>query len=176
MLVAALREVVAAARLVDKQGLRRRNTELARHVRGNAGLAVRYADHRALNGISRPPDRRDTARTRAGKRHRAYAPALAVLRRVAQPISAAHLAALSDPRTEAQHAAVLAVVHAFAARDRRLPGLQATGGVLTAGPLTYVHDGAQLRARRQPGIHVGDAVLDVPLDQADIERAVDLAS
>src|SRR5439155_21990876 len=99
-----------------------------------------------------------------------------VPRPAAQPSSAAHHAALPHPRTEAQHAVVLAIVHAFAARGHRLPGLQATGGVLTAGPLTYVHDGAQLRARRQPGIHVGDAVLDVPLDQADIERAVDLAS
>jgi hypothetical protein len=163
VLAAALRQVITAASLVDRQGLRRRDTELARHIRFNAGLAVRYADHRTIEDVSRPPDRRDVARTRAGKRRQVYSPALAVLDRATSPVDAGHVMALSDPRTAAQHALVADTVELLGQRGQRVPPLRAADGVLAGGPVTYVHDGSARRSPLAAGVHVGDLLLDVPV-------------
>lgn len=166
VLVAALRAIVAAAVLVDRQGLRRRNSALARHVRHNEGLAVRYLDHRALNGISRGPDRRDVARARAGKRRGTYEPALSVLRRAASPIGADHIAALGSRRAQAQHAALGATIEALVARGVHVPKLRPAGGALVGGPISFVNDEVAARTGQAAGIGVGDLLLDVPVDAA----------
>lgn len=163
VLAQALKEIVAAAKLVDKQGLKRRNTEMASHIRYNAQLAVRYRDHRALNEIDKKPDARDVGRTRSGKRHATYEPALAVLKRAATPITAAHITALSDRRTEAQHAALVSAVALLRARGYDVPPLRAGDGIVAGGPIVYVHDLASPRTDLPPGLHVGDLLLDVPL-------------
>jgi hypothetical protein len=161
VLVAALRAIRDAARLVDRQGLRRRDSDLARHVRHNAGLATRWLDHRALAGISRPPDRRDRARTRAGKRAATYRPALELLEVAAAPIGPDHIDALADARARAQHAVVAELVAALRRRGYPEGALAAQRGILRGRWVRYVHDGAASRAPLPPGIHAGDLLLDV---------------
>jgi hypothetical protein len=165
VLVSALRSVVDAGILVERQGLRTRNSDLARHVRHNAGLANRYLDHRALSGVTSSPDRRDVMRARSGKHRGTYLPALAVLRRAAGPIGPDHVAALSSPRTRAQHAAFVAVLDALARRGRPVPPLRSVGTTFAGGPVAFVHDDHAARHGRAPGVWVGDdLLLDVAVD------------
>lgn len=163
VLVAALRAVRDAARLVDRQGLRRRDSDLARHVRHNAALATRWLDHRALAGVTRAPDRRDRARTRAGKRSRTYQAALDLLRVAAAPIGPAHIDALADARATAQHALVAQLVAALRRRGYPEAGLVADRGILRGRWVRYVHDAAASRSPLPPGVHAGDLLLDVPV-------------
>jgi hypothetical protein len=159
VLAGALRAVAGAARAVERQGLRRRNSELARHIRLNGTLAIRYAEHRSLVAIERPPDRRDIRRARAGVRHRTYVHALAVLRRAAQPIGPDHVAALADDRTLADHRLLLDVVTGLRRRGVDVPSLRLTGGRVTAGRVRYVHP-TLAGADEAPGVRVGDLALD----------------
>jgi hypothetical protein len=188
VLAAALRAILNAARTVDRQGLSRRDSELARHVRYNAGVALRFSEHRTLSGMSRAPDRRDIRRTRTGVRHRVYQPALDVLARAARPIGPAHVGALAGPRVNAQHAILVQVVAAMHRRGVATHGLRPDQGILIGGPVAYVHPDTAARTENTPGIHVGRLVLDAPggpqpnaadahhivvEDPADVERIVD---
>lgn len=172
VLVASLRAIADAGVLVERQGLRTRNSDLARHVRHNAGMAMRYLDHRAITGVSPSPDRRDIMRARSGKHRAAYAPALAVLRRVSAPIGPDHVAALSSPRTRAQHAALVTVIDALRRRGRVVPPLRSIGATFAGGPVVFVHDEHANRAGRAAGIWVDDVLLDVDSvrDVDDVER------
>jgi hypothetical protein len=164
VLVASLRAISDAGVLVERQGLRSRNSDLARHVRHNAGVALRYLDHRAISGVSPSPDRRDIMRARSGKHRGAYAPALAVLRRVTTPIGPDHVAALSSARTRTQHAALVAVLDVLRDRGRPVPPMRSIGASFAGGPVTFVHDDHAARAGVPAGISVGDLLLDVPVD------------
>ena len=161
VLVSALRSIRDAGLLVERQGLRTRNSDLARHVRRNAGQAMRYLDHRAISGVSPSPDRRDVMRARSGKHRATYAPALAVLRRATAPIGPDHVAALSSPRARAQHAALVAVLDVLRRQGRPAPPLRSIGPAFSGGPVSFVHDEHAARAGVAPGIHVGDVLLDV---------------
>ena len=163
VLVGALLSITSAGVLVERQGLRKRNSGLARHIRHNAGVAMRFLDHRALNGVQRHPDRRDIMRARSGKNRGRYVHALAVLKRASSPIRPDHVAALGSPRTQAQHAALLAVIEALHRRGIEVPAMRPLGGTMTGRPITYVHDDLARRAGRPAGIHVGDLLLDVPV-------------
>jgi hypothetical protein len=158
VLAGALRAVATAARAVERQGLARRSSELARHVRINGSLATRYAEHRSLVSIDRPPDRRDIRRARAGVRHRTYVHALGVLRRAAQPIGPPHLAALAESRTALDHALLLDVVQGLRDLGVDIPGLRPQGGRLVAGPIRYAHP--TLAGPNEAGVRVGDTALD----------------
>lgn len=162
VLVAALRAVLTAGQLVERQGLRRRDSELARHVRRNTVAALRFLDHRALVNIAPSHDRRDVAKVRTGRRRAAYAPALAALRRFQAPVQPAQIAALAGPRARAQHAALVAVLDALADAGLAAP-LRPVHGALVGGSLAYVHDEAAARTGRPAGISVGDLLLDVPV-------------
>jgi hypothetical protein len=173
MLVAALRSVVGAARVIERGALTTLHlpaaTEVARHARRNAALALRYLDHRALSGVdTRKPTPKEIARVRASKRARTYLPALAVLDRGDGP-GPSDVEALSDARTLGEHSTLADVLdvldrrgHAVAVHVRR--------GALTAGPVTYAHPDHPLRPSRS-GIRIAGVVVSTGASAAEIERS-----
>lgn len=175
VLASCLRAVVEAGQLVDRQGLRQRDSALARHVRHNSDMALRYLDHPALAGVQPSADRRDVARARSGKHRGTYAPALAVMRRATGPIGPDHVAALSSARTRAQHAALAAVVDVLARRGRPVPPMRSVGPTFAAGPVSFVHDEHADRAGIPSGIHVDELLLDVVVDASGTVRSGDEA-
>jgi hypothetical protein len=168
VLAEALRAVSRAASVVERQGLSRRSSELARHVRVNGMLAGRYREHRAIASVSRGPDARDLRRARAGLRHRTYIPALAVLRRASQPFTPTHLVALSDPATHEQHALLVAAVTGLRARGVVVRDLRVASGSLVAGPVSY-RNRALARDGQPAGVYIGDHSV---TDAATLDAAI----
>ncbi|MGH9276156.1 MAG: hypothetical protein ACRDZU_16050, partial [Acidimicrobiales bacterium] len=147
VLASALRTVVETARTVNTQSLRERDSDLSRLVRHNNSRAIRFLDHRALAGVSRGRvTARERARTRANRRKRGYEHALAVLERSDTPLDPQDLELVADARTEAQHAAIVAVVAELRKRGHMVPALEVHGGLVNAGPFTYIHDRSRAAA------------------------------
>jgi hypothetical protein len=173
ILVAALRSIVDAERAIERASGASRpgpsGPDLARHARRNSSLAVRYLDHRALSGVQRQrPTPKAVARVRAGKRARTYLPALAVLERGVESLGPMVIDGLTDAHTLAEHATLADLLDGLERRGHRI-SLRAHRGMLAGGPVTYVHRNHPLRPS-EPGIRVGDLVLESNAAPADIDR------
>lgn len=162
VLKGALAAIAAAGRAVEPRA-ESVDGDHGRRARLNGQRANRQLEHQSLAAV--PVTRltpRSLQRTRAGSRRTTYGPALALLRRAAEPVSAARLTAIADARTRAQHdlfAATLAQLEAVAGP---LPPLRTAHGGLVAGPITYHHPGRTLDDHQTDGITVGQVLLDVP--------------
>ena len=156
VLVAALQSISDAARLVDVGALRTRDTPLARRIRDNGNLARRYLDHRALADVPRvKPTSRDRTRTRAGLRRRAYAPAMAVLDVVTEPLTADELELVTDEQTAAQHSVAVMTLAELRLRGHDVPPARIRDRVVVSGPFTYVHPNSRVGVDVGRGVRVG---------------------
>lgn len=164
VLVGALSAVAGAGASVDVVGNDSYEDEGLRRARHNAKVARRYLDHRTLEGVTNTgrPSRRAVKRTRGGKSRAAYRPALAMLDRVAEPLSLEDLAPYCDRRTRVQHGVLLGIIEELEARGMRVPSLRAEGGSLFAGPVEYVHPRRRGDRSRVHGILIGHVLVDVP--------------
>lgn len=143
-----------------------------REARRNGSDAGRFVSHPSLQRVTRQrPKARALKRTRSGKHHRSYAPALAMLARTADPIDAGDLRRWSDARTRAQHAALMGLVDRLEARAGRLPDFRVEGPALYAGPVQYRHGRAIGDHAGLSGILIGDLLVDVPDRLGDPNRA-----
>jgi hypothetical protein len=198
--------VAALGRLADAghqagDGLEKIDTPQVHHARRVGMEAGRWAAHPSLQSVTREQPRpRALRRARAGKHRKTYGPAIDLLEREANPLSAHEVLEWCDERTRAQHAVFMGVVDRLEATGGHLPDFRVERGALYCGPLQY-HHGRQGTAELA-GIVVGDLLLDVPdrladpdrnradaalaarahghrsiaiLDDADLDRAVELA-
>jgi len=104
VLVAALVAVRDAAELSAEQAPPPEwGTPAFRHIKRNGNDARRFVEHPSLQRVARTvPGGRALRRTRAGKKAKVYAPALAMLRRAADPLPVDEVRAWCDRRTRAQ--------------------------------------------------------------------------
>jgi hypothetical protein len=122
-----------------------------------------FLQHPSLRGVTRKkPDARALSRTRSGRSRESYAPALAMLEHVADPIDVDDLLQYVDRRTKAQQAALLALVDKIEERGNKLPPFRAEEGVLYAGPIQYHHPRTLGNVDRLSGIVIGNLLIDVP--------------
>ena len=180
VLVAALLAVRDAARdAVEHTGGHQRYQEAeVRAAIRNGNDAARFVEHPSLARVKRSkPTPRALKRTRTGKKRTAYEPALAVLDRVAEPLTLDQLRGVCDRRTRAQHALLLGVVHRLE-RDpgNRLPPFRVESGALWAGPVQYRHPRGAGEASGVAGVVVGDVLVDVPARLGAPDRRRDEAA
>jgi hypothetical protein len=143
--------------------------DAARHA-GNE--AARWMDHPSLTNVSRQrPGARAVRRTRSGKHRTTYGPALAVLDRSSEPLSAVDVDAWRDARTRAQHAVLMGLVERLERGGRRLPEFRVERGALLAGPMQYLHNRRIGDHDTVAGITVGSLLVDVPARLHDPDRA-----
>ncbi len=133
--------------------------------------AARWLDHPSLAGIPRQrAGPRAIRRTRSGKHRRTYEPALAMLARASEPLSADEVAAWRDQRTRAQHHVLVGVIRRLERDGRALPPFRVERGSLFAGPVQY-HHGRWLGDRDTvSGIMIGRLLIDVPSRLHDPDR------
>ena len=141
---------------------------LARKVGSSAG---RWMDHPSLAPISRvKPNPRAMRRTRSGKHRKTYQPALDVLDRAADPISADEAFRWCRPVVHRRHRLLMGLVDRLEHDGRRqVPAFRAEHGALLAGPLVFHPgraDGAGLA-----GVLLGPLLIDGPA-RADDSREV----
>lgn len=175
--------------------------DVTRRARQNGHVAARMMEHQTLAAVPvTRPSGRALRRTRAGSRRATYRPALAVLRRAANPVQVEHLDPLIDKHTRARHALLVDVLEAVEQSVGSVPPLRTAHGGLVAGPVRYHHRGRHDEGQLE-GVTVGDVLLDVPhpgdvepdrsraqlearagamrtvlvLEPADVARAVELA-
>lgn len=172
VLVAALRAVAEAGRDIDAVDDDSYEDDGARRARHNARAARRYLDHGALAQVRLEGrvSQRDLRRTRGGKSSRSYRPALAMLERVAEPLTLEELMPYADRRTRAQHALLLAVIDELAGRGLDVPALRAEAGSLFAGPVEYVHPRRRGDRSRLHGVLIGTVLVDVPERAGERDR------
>ena len=163
VLVGALQAVARAGQGVAPPDESSHEDEGLARARRNAKAARRFLDHRSLEGIqlSGRPTPRAVKRTRGGKNRSSYLPALAMLERVAEPLTLAELAPYCDRRTRIQHGVLLGIIVELEARGLRVPLLRAENGSLFAGPVEYVHPRRRGDKSRLHGILIGDVLVDV---------------
>lgn len=133
-----------------------------RRARLNGHAASRMMEHQTLTTV--PVTRitgRALRRTRAGSRRATYRPALAVLRRSADPVGVEHLDPLIDKHTRARHALLVDVLEAVERAVGSVPPLRTAHGGLVGGPVRYHHPGRHDDGQVD-GVMVGNVVLDVP--------------
>jgi hypothetical protein len=139
VLKAALHAVQRAARDADHH-THLPLDELVRRARHNGHHAARLIEHQTLAAVPTVrPDARQLRRTRAGSRRNTYRPALDLLRRSAEPLTAEHLTAFAEPGTLAQHdllAEVLDTVEGVVGAPIRL---RCVADGLTGGGVSYDH-------------------------------------
>jgi hypothetical protein len=165
VLAYALHELRDAARLAEEAaGVRALDDPFLRSVRRNGAEAARALDHPSLRAVTKKrPTARALKRTRSGKHHKSYEPALAMFERALHPLDADEVRAWCDQRTRAQHWALIGVVRRLEAHGGgRLPDFRAEKDSLYAGPVQY-HHGRQLGSRQHTsGIVIGQLLIDVP--------------
>ena len=163
VLAAALVSIRDAGRGVDSMSASSYDDDTLRRARHNGMRAIRYLEHRTLAAVVREkPTSRSLKRTRSGSRRTTYQPALAMLDRAADPLTADDIIPFCDRRTRAQHALVMALVQRLEARGAELEPFRAFEGVLYSGPIRYNHP-RRLGDRSRPhGIMLGGVLVDVP--------------
>jgi hypothetical protein len=172
VLVAALVAVRDAGRGVDSVSASAYDDDTLRQARQNGNRATRYLEHRTLSAVKRDrPNARAIKRVRTGARTGTYKPALAMLDRLAEPLSAADVRPFCDRRTRAQHALIISIVEALEDRGAVVPAFRAFEGVLFAGPLRYQHPRVLGDTSRLHGLLLGEVLVDVPERVRDRNRA-----
>jgi hypothetical protein len=163
VLVAALHHVFEGAqdaRIVSEKTYDDPTLRTARH---NGDRARTYLQHPSLRSVTHEkPNGRAIKRTRSGKKKDSYKPALEMIERAADPISATDLLPFCDRRTRAQHRVLLTLVQRVEQEGTKLPGFRAEQGVLYAGPLQYHHPHTLGQINRLSGILIGNLLVDVP--------------
>jgi hypothetical protein len=170
VLVAALRIVRDSGRDATDRATGPLEDPVLRLARKVGSAAGRWLDHPSLAPISLVrPNPRALRRTRSGKHRRTYQPALDLLDRAADPISAEEAFRWTRPIVHDRHRLLMALVDRLEQDGRRqVPMFRAEHGALLAGPLVFHagrHDGAGLS-----GVMLGPLLLDVPSDPS-LDRA-----
>jgi hypothetical protein len=146
----ALSSIHLAARDVE-HGPDHHLDDVVRRAKHNGHEASRLLEHQTLGAVPIVPLRaRALHRTRAGSRRSTYRPALAMIRRAAEPLTASQVWALADEPTRGLHDVLAATIDAVAARIDTRPALHSHEGGLRWGALTFHHP-----ARTQPGRRAG---------------------
>jgi len=204
VLVHALAQVRDAAKMAT-EGVNDRGYDdpQLRAARRNGNDAGRFLEHPSLARVTRgKPPPRAIKRTRSGKHHKSYAPALAALERAANPVSADDVRIWLDERTRTQHRVLMGLVDRLERTGGRLPDFRVERGALFSGPVQYYHARYLGDFERMSGIVVGPLLVDVPdrlhdpsrsraeaalearsggrrtmviMDESDLDRALELA-
>ena len=141
VLKAALDAIRRAARNAE-HGMDSHADDVVRRARHNGQHSAHLLEHQTLAQVPVVrPTGRALRRTRAGSRRHTYRPALALLRRAAEPMGADHLTAFADERTSAQHDLLAAVIERVEQATRSPLLLRTDRGAITGGPVTYHHPG-----------------------------------
>jgi hypothetical protein len=152
---AALQSAIVSEKVYDDETLRR--------ARAQGERARMYLQHPSLRSVThKNPDGRALRRTRSGKSRKTYGPALEMLDRLGEPISAEELLPYADRRTRVQHRVLMAIVERLEAAGGPLPPFRAEDGVLYAGPLQYRHPRTLGNVERLSGVLIGNLLVDVP--------------
>jgi hypothetical protein len=159
VLKAALHSIHRAARHAE-HGIDVHGDELVRRARHNGQHAARLLEHQTLAQVPVVrPNGRALRRTRAGSRRHTYRPALAMLRRAAEPLTPAHVAAFADESTTAQ-LDLLATTIERVERETGTPvQLRSDRGALVGGSLTYHHPGRADDVHHRDGVTVDGVVV-----------------
>lgn len=174
IMAAALNLIRVAGREADMVDSRQYDDVTLRRARQNGSRAQRFLDHRAMTSVPRQaPPPRVVQKVRAAARTRTYDPALAMLHRSNEPLSARDVVPFVDSRTRSQHNVLMAIVDGLAKAGIELPAFRAVGGGLEAGPVRYVHPRRRGSRTGNHGIFVGRVLVDVPhpTDQGNRSRA-----
>ena len=163
VLAAALVSIRDAGRGVDSMSAQAYDDDTLRRARHNGMRAIRFLEHRAMSAVNRDrPTPRALKRTRSGSRRQTYQPALRMLERAADPLTAEDILPFCDRRTRAQHALIMALVERLSSRGVDLPPFRAFEGILYSGPIRYNHP-RRLGDRSRPhGVMLGGVLVDVP--------------
>ena len=163
VLAAALVSIRDAGRGVDSMSAQSYDDDTLRRARHNGMRAIRFLEHRAMSAVTRErPSPRALKRTRSGSRRQTYEPALRMLDRAADPLTADDILPFCDRRTRAQHALIMSLVDRLEARGVELPQFRAFEGILYSGPIRYNHP-RRLGDRSRPhGVMLGGVLVDVP--------------
>ena len=89
---------------------------------------------------------RTLKRAKNGKKGHKYVNAFRMLERASEPLNVSDLLPFCDRRTRLQHRVLLAAIEELEGRGLTLPAMRVEGGILLAGPLTYIHP-RRLRTR-----------------------------
>ncbi len=161
VLKAALHAVHRAAHQADHSA--DSHNEVVRRARHNGQSAARLLEHQTLAQVPVVrPTGRALRRTRAGSRRHTYHPALALLRRAAEPMGVNHLNAFADERTRAQHDLFAATIQCWEEATGTTVTLRSDRGAISGGPLTYHHPGRRDDHDHLDGITIDAVLLDVP--------------
>ena len=171
VLVAALHTIARGARDASDH-MKAPVADLLLEATRRAGAeASRWLEHPTLADLPRQrANARAIRRTRSGKHRRTYEPALAMLARASDPLSAEEVAVWRDQRTRAQHHVLVEVIRRLERDGRTLPPFRVERGSLFAGPVQY-HHGRWLGDRDTvSGITIGRLLVDVPSRLHDPDR------
>lgn len=160
----ALSKVRLAARDADNSAMPVLDDDVIRRARHNGARAIRALEHRTLASVSKhKPTGRAVQKARTGVRARTYQPAVALLERVASPITGEEVAEFCDDHTRRQHGLLLALA------DRLKFGPFFVNGTwLSNKGLRYVH-----RHRATDGQPYGVLLRNLLLDVPDPANGVD---
>jgi chloramphenicol 3-O-phosphotransferase len=166
VLKAALHAVQQAAHHAE-HGMDVHTDDVVKRARHNGQHAARLLEHQTLTQVPVVrPTGRALRRTRAGSRRHTYRPALAVLRRAAEPMAPDHLDAFADARTREQHDLLAATIERVEAATGTRLVLRSDRGGLAGGPLTYHHPGHRDEGHHLDGITIDGVLVDVPSSPA----------
>lgn len=206
VLVAALTAIRRAAVQADPAGgVADATDDEVLAARAHGDVARRFLEHRTLRDVGRKrPSRRDLAKASTGRRHRRYAPALALLARARDPIDLDQLVHFVDRHTARQHEVIVALATQLRRIGLSFGAFRVTpNGELRAEAFMYRHPNVAASMHNPlHGIFLDGVLVDVPEDaaatdtsaaadmlaaraqgrtpvlvtsQADVERAVELA-
>jgi hypothetical protein len=153
----ALSRLTSAARDADNSGMPVLDDDIIRRARHNGARAIRALEHRTLSSVAKTrPNGRAVQKARTGSRARTYQPAVALLERVASPITGEEVSEFCDDHTRRQHGLLLALA------DRLNFGPFFVNGTwLSNKGLRYIH--RHRAAEGQPyGVLLRTLLLDVP--------------
>jgi len=162
ILVAALRLVRDAGRDATDRASGPLEDPVLRLARKVGSSAAHWLDHPSLAPIRAVrPNPRSLRRTRSGKHRKTYQPALDVLERAGEPISAEEAFRWCRPIVRARHRLLMGLVDRLEQDGRRqVPQFRAEHAALLAGPLVF-HAGRSDGAG-PAGVQLGSLLLDVP--------------
>jgi hypothetical protein len=174
VLVAALELIARAGRVTGSVAAQAFAPEDLARIEANATLARTLLRTPALAEVRRRPNRREVHKVATGRRGRQYRTALAMLDRRSEPLRSTELVRLCDPRTMAQHRALVLVMASLQRRGLAVPLFRCAKGELVAGGLRY-------RNWRRPtpagnhGILVNQLLVDAPAERTPEARAAAIA-